>query len=122
MKHKLNFMNDPPVAEEDNFNKDYKVADFGVDEDVKNVRAAIGNAEVRLGQKMSADFGATAPDVATPRNYFVPNFGVDDEILYTKNNIKNSEKQFGRKLNVSFDQNSNPVNPRGYPVPDFGLD
>jgi hypothetical protein len=49
MKHKLNFMNDSGVPAEDDFNKDYKVADFGVDDDVKNVGAAIGNAETRLG-------------------------------------------------------------------------
>lgn len=49
MKHKLNFMNESPVPEEDDFNKDYKVPDFGVDEDVKNIGSAIGNAEVRLG-------------------------------------------------------------------------
>lgn len=71
---------------------------------------------------MSADFGQTAPDVDTPRNYFVPNFGVSEEILYTQNNIKKSEKKFGRKLNVSWDQTANPVNPRDYTVPNFGLD
>jgi hypothetical protein len=36
-------MNDP--LPKDDHPVDYKVADFGVDEDVKNVGAAIGNAE-----------------------------------------------------------------------------
>lgn len=69
---------------------------------------------------MAADFGQNTR--AYPINYTVPNFGVSDEIIYTQNNIKNSEKYFGRKLNVGWDATGNDVNPRGYAVPNFGLD
>ena len=28
----------------------------------------------------------------------------------------------GKKFNADFGQKTNPLNPRGYPVPDFGVD
>ena len=73
-------MNDP--LPKDDHPVDYPVADFGVDEDVKNTQAHIGLAEVKLGEKMTADFGQKKNPL-NPRNYFVPDFGVDHEILYT---------------------------------------
>jgi hypothetical protein len=41
---------------------------------------------------MSASFGQTASNVATPRNYVVPSFGVDRDITWTANSIKEAEK------------------------------
>jgi len=43
LKHKLNFMNDD--LKKDEYPMNYKVADFGVDEDVKYTQKNIGNAE-----------------------------------------------------------------------------
>jgi len=36
---------------------------------------------------MTADFGATASTVGTPRNYVVPDFGVDTDIIRTKSSV-----------------------------------
>jgi len=36
---------------------------------------------------MTANFGADAPGVATPRNYVVPDFGVDRDIINVTNSI-----------------------------------
>jgi hypothetical protein len=41
---------------------------------------------------MTASFGQTASNVATPRNYVVPDFGVDRDILNVKNSIAVAEK------------------------------
>ena len=58
-----------------------------------------------------------------PVDYVVPDFGLSHEILYTQNNIKKTEEQMNHKINTSFDQKSNPVNPRDYTAtPDMGLD
>ena len=34
-----------------------------------------------MDKKFTANFGANAPGVATPRNYVVPDFGVDHDII-----------------------------------------
>jgi len=76
-----------------------------------------------LKKKLTADFGANAPGVATPRNYVVPDFGVDKDIIATTNSISTAEKKLGKKVHADFGANaSNVATPRNYVVPDFGVD
>jgi hypothetical protein len=57
----------------------YTVPDFGVDQDIKDVKASIKGAEKKLKKTFKADFGANKASV-NPRLYTVPNFGVDQDI------------------------------------------
>lgn len=111
-------MNDPVPLPGDDHPMDYKVPYYGVDEDVTTTQNNMGNAEQKLGQKMSADFGLK--DDGIPRGYKVLDLGVSDEILSTQSNLKNTEKALKHKLNVAWDVTDGID--RGYKVLDLGLD
>ncbi len=111
-------------AKKDNYAanpRDYFVPDFGADEDVKNVAAAISGSEAALGKTMTASFKATSASV-NPRNYVVPDFGVDQDIINVTTSINNTEKKLNKTFTADFGAQSAAVNPRGYTVPHFGID
>ena len=82
--------------------RDYFVPDFGVDHDIKDVQKFIGDAEVKLDKKMTANFDSKA-DPLVPRNYFVPNFGNDPDMIDTSNSIAGSEARLKKKFTAGFD-------------------
>lgn len=79
----------------------YPVPNFGVDQDILNVKGSIAQSEKALKKKLVADFGQTGNPV-NPRNYVVPDFGVDNDILRTKASVKQSEKVLGKKMKADF--------------------
>ena len=85
--------------------RNYFVPDFGVDEDVVGVQAAIGNAEVDLGKKMTADFGMDKSTVATPRNYVVPDFGLDEDIAGVQASVNWVQEDLDHKWTPTQDSN-----------------
>ena len=59
---------------------DYKVPNFGVDEDIKATHEHLAHAEEKLEHKWIVKDKPKDP----PINYFVPNFGPDEDIAMTQ--------------------------------------
>ena len=62
------------------WNIDYFVPNFGVDEDIKSSITHMDAAEKSTGKKMVASFKKPK---GHPVDYFVPNFGEDNDIKLT---------------------------------------
>jgi len=88
-----------PGAPEIDFPHDYKVADFGVDHDIKSTFAHTAAAEAKLGEWKNA---AKPPPPPPPRDYFVPNFGEDSDIKNTKAHMSAAEGSLGHVMQASF--------------------
>jgi hypothetical protein len=95
----------------------YKVPDFGVDEDIANTSTNLAGSEKLLKTQLHADFKAAA---SIPRDYFVPDFGLDHDVMSTQSNLKSAESNLGTTLHADFGDNSGI--PRNYFVPNFGID
>ncbi len=71
----------------------YKVPNFGVDNDITDSLYNLKNTEKVLGHKLDLKAGgrrATGVDNFDnhPMNYKVPNFGMDQDIIDTQNHLK----------------------------------
>lgn len=97
---------------------DYKVANFGVDSDVKTTAASITLAEDKLNKKWTPKLKKDMPDLH-PINYKVPNFGIDENVISTQKNIAAAEAKLGKWNPILKAAKGHPV---GYSVPNFGLD
>ena len=64
--------------------------------------------------------GDTWMDPKWPVNYAVPNFGKDHEIISTQKSISDQEAAMKHTLQSTFQKAKDP--PRGYFVPNFGVD
>jgi hypothetical protein len=73
-----------PSHEVPDFDHDYFVPNFGVDQDIIATHKNIAAAENKYKHKMHATFKKPK---GHPVDYFVPNFGVDHDIKATTTNI-----------------------------------
>ena len=95
----------------------YFVPDFGVDEDIKATQNNAKKAEKSLNHTMHASFKKPKED---PKDYFVPNFGVDGDISDSLANTEAAENSLGHVMQASFKKPKAP--PLNYFVPNFGVD
>lgn len=97
----------------------YFVPDFGVDNDVLNTQKHLADSEGKLGHKLFATFKKSE---GHPVDYFVPNFGADqNDVRLTQSNIEEAEQELGHKFQADF-KPAGPAPPKDYFVPNFGVD
>ena len=96
---------------------DYFVPNFGVDDDIKSTQSHTAVAEDKLKHVMHASFKKPKEH---PKDYFVPNFGVDHDIALSIKHTDEAENSLGHVMQASFKK------PKGhdmdYFVPNFGVD
>lgn len=100
---------------------DYKVPNFGADEDISTTHNNIDEAEKSTGKKINIAQFTTMPDY--PINYDVSyqKLGVDKDIIATKVSADIAEKQLNHKWQNTKAKSDAKI-PRNYAVPDFGKD
>ena len=86
---------------------DYFVPDFGLDQDISDSLAHTEYAEAKAGRKMTSSFKKPK---GPPLDYYVPDFGIDQDILDTRENIHEAEHKYG-KWKVEQDEYGNFVVP-----------
>ena len=72
----------------------YKVPNFGVDNEILTNNKNLVDAETKLKTKLTAVKKAADP----PRDYFVPNFGKDRDLVINDINLDEAQKQHGHTL------------------------
>ena len=134
----------------DNHPMNYKVPNFGVDQDIIDTQRHLKDALKLAGKKSWNGYGwdklnvqlerepllsygkvETAqphPGIKYPINYPVPDFGVDTDILDSQQNLHNVEINLGHDLNLKAGGSLNTGtdnfdnHPMNYKVPNFGVD
>ena len=96
----------------------YFVPNFGVDNDVANTQQHLAATEKKLDHKLFAIFKKSDPH---PVDYFVPNFGADENVRLTQSNIEEAEQELGHHFQANF-KKGGPPPPKDYFVPNFGVD
>ena len=130
----------------------YKVPNFGVDQDILDTQRHLKEALNKSGKKSWDGYGwdklnvqidfkrepllsygtvETAqphPGINYPINYKVPNFGVDHDILDSQEDLFNTEINLGHNLDLKKGGSLNTGtddfdhHPMNYKVPNFGVD
>ena len=72
----------------------YKVPNFGVDNEILTNNKNLVDAETKLKTKLTAVKKAADP----PRDYFVPNLGKDRDLVINDINLDEAQKQHGHTL------------------------
>ena len=72
----------------------YKVPNFGVDNEILANNKNLADAEKKLKTKLTAVKKAADP----PRDYFVPNLGKDRDLVINDINLDEAQKQHGHTL------------------------
>ena len=110
-----------PKAKKDPYPMDYKVPNFGIDQDVATTQASIAQQEKRRGKVWVAKLKKDVPK-GHPVDYFVPNFGVDSDVKTTSASIDLAEGKLKHKWTPKLKKDVPKGHPVDYFVPNFGID